>query len=105
MFRVASRNSTINRDAGVTEQDFLVRLRDGGGMVAELPVTDLMRIPHLYSAGRPYTVLQSIRIPVAQLAASTPGFDRTTVEAVELETSVTGHATGSIAISDFAAGD
>lgn len=105
MFRVASRNSTINRDAGVTEQDFLVRLRDGGGMVAELPVSNLMRIPHLYSAGRPYTVLQSIRIPVARLAASTPGFDRASVEAVELETSVPGHATGSIAISDFAAGD
>lgn len=72
-FRVVSRWSTWN--TGKIEQVFTMRLEDTDGDLAELPVGDVQPIPHLYPAYSVTEILQTVRIPLAQMTAYNPDLD------------------------------
>jgi hypothetical protein len=98
-FRVVSRRSTLND--GISEQEFLVRLVDADGTVVEFPVTDIRRIPQLYTSNAQKEILQTVRVPLAELATWTPGFDRAALGRFQLEMTVAGHARGSVLVTDI----
>ena len=98
-FRVVSRRSTLN--AGLSEQGFLVRLVDAGGTVVEFPVGDVRRISHLYPSNAQKEILQTVRVPLAELATRTPGFDRAALARLQLEMTVAGHTRGSALVTDI----
>lgn len=98
-FRVVSRVSTLND--GLTEQEFAVRLTDADGTVVEFPVSTVRRVPHLYAAEQRFEVLQTVRVPLAPLAAWTPGFEPTGLARFELVTGLAGHTRGSLLVTDL----
>jgi hypothetical protein len=98
-FRVTSRFSTWNE--GRTEQDFVLRLIDADGDTYEVPVTEVRPIPHIYVANNVREVLQTVRLPLAQVDRSVD-LDRLT--AFELDFSRDGRR-GSVLVTDVELAD
>ncbi|MBI5500835.1 MAG: HYR domain-containing protein [Deltaproteobacteria bacterium] len=98
-FRMVSRRSTLND--GIVEQLFLVRLVDGDGTTVEFPLTDVRRVPHLYTSNDVKEMLQTVRVPLPALAAFTPGFDLGGLGRFELEMTAAGHTRGSVLVTDL----
>jgi hypothetical protein len=96
--RAVSRRSTFNM--GLTEQDFAIRVTDGAGATAELLLSEIGRLPHLYVSSNPVEHLSTIRVPFSVLTEVNPAFDPATLSALELEMTTAGHTTGSIYITD-----
>ena len=96
-FRVVSRRSTLND--GITEQLFLVRLADADGTTVEFPISDVRRLPQLYTSNDIKEILQTVRIPLAAVAA--PGFDPAALGRFELEMTAAGHSRGSVLVTDL----
>lgn len=97
-FRVVSRNSGLN--AGLEAQEFLVRLRDTGGAEIEVLLSSLARVPHLYQAYNQREVLQTVRLPLDEVRALSPELDLGALGELEIETSVAGHESGSVILTD-----
>ncbi|MCK9462045.1 MAG: HYR domain-containing protein [Proteobacteria bacterium] len=96
-FRVVSRTHAWNN--GLAEQNFGARLRDGDGDAAEIEVADVQPIPHLYGADDVREVLQTVRIPLADLVAANPELDVAALASFELFFSVDG-GRGAILVTD-----
>ena len=97
-FRITSRQSMLN--AGRTVQDLLVRVVDAAGTTAELRLSDVQRIPHLYATNVLREMLQTVRVPLAQLVGVAPTLDVTRLARVELEATVAGFTMGSVLVTD-----
>jgi hypothetical protein len=97
-FRVVSRDSRLN--TGIEEQEILVRLEDTGGAAAEVLLSSLARVPHLYQAYNQREVLQTVRLPLDEVRALSPELDLGSLGELELETSIAGHESGSVIVTD-----
>jgi hypothetical protein len=97
-FRVVSRTDSWND--GVEAQSFGVRLADGEGDTAEVEVADVQTIPHLYSADDVREVLQTVRVPLADLLATNPDLDLAALDRFELYFPIDG-AQGAILVTDI----
>lgn len=97
--RAVSRFSTFNSSTGAA-QNFIVRVVDGAGEVAQMRLTSFSRLPHLYVNRNPIEILQTIRIPLAILPEDNPDFDPSTVSSLELEMTLASHPRGSIYVTD-----
>jgi hypothetical protein len=99
-FRVVSRLSTLN--TGLAEQDFLVRVSDTSGVTAELPLSDVKVLRHLYPQTQDaiWEILETVRIPVARLLDYAPTLDLGSLEAVEFEMTALDHS-GSVIVTDL----
>jgi hypothetical protein len=97
-FRVVSRTQSFN--SGLAEQNFGVRLADGDGDTAEIDAADVQTIPHLYSAWDVREVLQTVRVPLAEMVALNPDLDLASLDRAELYFSVDG-GRGSILVTDL----
>ena len=98
--RVASRSSSLN-PADRASQDFVVQLTDASGNTAAAMASEVTTIPHLYPSLIARAVLQTVRIPLAGLAArSTPPLDLHHLRRVEVALSVAGLAQGSLLLDD-----
>ncbi len=99
-FRVVSRLSTLN--TGLTEQDFFVRVIDVAGNQAQLPLSDIKVLRHLY----PQTnnalreILETVRIPMARLLEVEPALDLGALEALELDMTALDRS-GSVIVTDL----
>jgi peptide-methionine (R)-S-oxide reductase len=80
--RFASRAATIN--AGIEEHDFSIRVTDGRGTSASVPVSEVGRVPAVYPAFRPLEVLGTVRVPFARLRAVSPTLDLSALARVEV---------------------
>lgn len=99
-FRVVSRLSTLN--TGLTEQDFYVRVIDTAGNQAELQLSDIKVLRHLYpqtNAGL-LEILETVRIPVARLLELEPALDLGSLDALELEMTALDRS-GSVIVTDL----
>lgn len=96
--RFASRAATIN--AGIEEHDFSIRVTDGRGTSASVPVSEVGRVPAVYPAFRPLEVLGTVRVPFARLRAVSPTLDLSALARVEVVMPISGSPTGSIWIAD-----
>jgi hypothetical protein len=101
-FRTVSRTHSWN--SGLDAQDFGARLTDGDGDSAEIEVADVQTIPHLYDAYDEREVLQTVRVPLAQLVADNPDFYVDSLDVLELFMSVDG-GRGSILVTDVELAD
>jgi hypothetical protein len=101
-FRVVSRAHAWN--TGLAAQNFGVRLADGDGDTAEIEVADVQTIPHLYSADDVREVLQTVRVPLAEMTAQNPELDVAALDRAELYFSVDG-GRGSILVTDVELAD
>ena len=79
----------------------MLRVRDADGSAAEIPLSSVRRVPHLYDANLVFEVLQTIRIPLAQLAASSPELNLLALASLEMSMGMPGHETGSIVVTDI----
>jgi hypothetical protein len=102
-FRVVSRYSTLN--TGRTEQEFTMRLRDGSGHQAEMLLSEIRRIEHLYSGNLALEVLQTVRIPWSTVREIEPAFDVSSLSAFEVEMTVAGNTRGSVLVTDVEIAD
>lgn len=82
-FRVTSRWSTWN--VGRDEQTFTIRVVDQDGDAAELLVSDVQPIPHIYVANNIREVLQTVRVPLDRLVAVQPDLDLDRLAALEFD--------------------
>ena len=96
-FRVVSRDNTWND--GRTEQAFWMRVADADGDEAALAVEDVQPIRHLYVADDVREILQTVRVPLAELVAANPDLDLDALEAFELDFSPDG-ASGSVLVTE-----
>ena len=98
--RVVSRLSSLN--TGLTEQDFLVRVIDTSGVEAELPLSDVKVLRHLYPQTNDaiWEVLETVRIPVARLLEYAPTLDLGSLEALEFEMTALDRS-GSVIVTDL----
>jgi len=96
-FRVVSRWSTWNTDH--TEQNFWMRLADDDGDAAEFLTADVQTVPHLYPTYDPREILQTVRIPLADLAAQNPDLDLDALASFELAFDYGGDR-GSVLVTD-----
>jgi hypothetical protein len=97
--RVVSRRSTFND--GFDEQSFWVRVVDADGGLAEVLAPELARIPHLYPTNYAREILQTIRLPLADITALNPDLDVAALAAIELEMDAPGHPRGSVLVTDL----
>lgn len=99
-FRVVSRFSSLNE--GLSEQDFLVRVIDTAGAQAELPLSEVKTLRHLYphTTGSIFEILETVRIPVERLLAAEPTLDVGSLEALEFEMTALDRS-GSVIITDL----
>lgn len=99
-FRVVSRLSSLN--TGLTEQDFFVRVIDTSGVEAELPLSDVKVLRHLYPQTNDaiWEVLETVRIPVARLLDYAPTLDLGSLEALEFEMTALDRS-GSVIVTDL----
>lgn len=82
VLRMASPGDALNDGREVW--GLRVRLRDGRRRSAEVPLSVAEPVPHLYDAFSPFTLLQSVRLPLASFAAVDPGLDLSRLAAIEL---------------------
>jgi len=101
-FRTVSRNHSWN--TGLAEQNFGVRLSDGDGDAAEIEVADVQAIPHLYGADDVREVLQTVRVPLAELVVLNPDLDLDALDLFELYFSVDA-GRGAILVTDIELAD
>ena len=99
-FRVVSRLSTLNTE--LVEQDFLVRVIDTAGHAAELPLSDVKVLRHLYPQTQDaiWEILETVRIPVARLLDYEPLLDLGSLEALEFEMTALDRS-GSVIVTDL----
>jgi hypothetical protein len=99
-FRVVSRLSSLN--TGLVEQDFLVRVIDSAGNRAELPLSDVKILRHLYpqTNAELLEILETVRIPVGRLLEYEPVLDLGSLEALELEMTALDRS-GSVIVTDL----
>lgn len=97
-FRITSRQSTLN--TGRTFQDLVVRVLDASGVTAELRLSDVQRVPHLYPTRMLREILQTVRVPLAQLVEAAPALDVAHLARFELEATVPGFTMGSLLVTD-----
>jgi hypothetical protein len=102
-FRVVSRASSYN--SGEVDQDFFVRVVDAGGDAAEVLVSSVRRVPHLYSGYDVREILQTVRVPIAALAEANAALDLDALQTFELEMTAPGHGRGSVLITDLEVAD
>lgn len=98
-FRLTSRWSRLNE--GIERQDFLIRVVDNAGATAELPLSRLQRVPHLYQTSVIREVLQTVRVPLTLLEELEPSLDVGDLARLELEMTAAGHGQGSILLSEL----
>jgi hypothetical protein len=98
-FRVTSRRSTLN--TGIAEQEFGIRLVDADGTAVDLLLSDVTRVPHLYASNFQREMLQTVRVPLAEIAAWTPGFEPGALSRLELQVGVAGRVNGSFLVTDI----
>ncbi|MGE0786127.1 MAG: hypothetical protein AB7S26_10590 [Sandaracinaceae bacterium] len=96
--RFASRLATIND--GITEHDFVIRVRDAAGTSAEVPLTEVGRLPHGYPSNFALEVLTTLRVPFTAMLARAPGLDVAHLTSLEVEWPGAGSAQGSIWMAD-----
>lgn len=96
-FRVVSRVSTLN--TGLDTQEFTIRVTDSGGEQAELLLSDVKTIEHLYPGNAVREILETVRVPTAMLSADNPALDLGSLALLELE--MTAMPTGSVIVTDF----
>ena len=99
-FRVVSRRSTLNE--GLDEQDFVVRVTDTNGGEVELALSEIDPLAHLYPHSNPYEVMETVRLPLAELA--TRGVDLDTIESLQLEMTALDRS-GSVIVADIELAD
>lgn len=99
-FRISSRDAAEN--AGRTAQDFTVRLVDRGGLNADIQVSEMEEVPHLFQARRPYEILQTIRMPVSQFVERTPDLRVDDLVRMELMFNERNPRAGEVAITRIA---
>lgn len=99
-FRVVSRLSSLN--TGLTEQDFYIRVIDTAGVVAELPLSDVKVLRHLYPQTNDaiWEILETVRIPVARLLDYAPTLDLGSLDALEFEMTALDRS-GSVIVTDL----
>lgn len=99
-FRVVSRYSSLND--GLEEQDFLVRVIDSAGAVAELSLSEVKVLRHLYphSAAALLEILETVRIPLERLLQAEPALDLASLDALEFEMTALDRS-GSVIITDL----
>lgn len=99
-FRVVSRLSSLN--TGLVEQDFLVRVIDAAGNQAELPLSDVKVLRHLYPQTNDaiWEVLETVRIPVARLLDYEPALDLGSLQALEFDMTALDRS-GSVIVTDL----
>ena len=76
----------------------MLRVRDAVGSAAEIPLSSVGRVPHLYDAN---LVFETVRIPLARLAASSPELNLLALASLEMSMGMPGHETGSIVVTDI----
>ena len=99
-FRVVSRRSSLNTEAGIETQEFYIRVYDADGDVAEMLLSDIKTINHLYPANTPREILQTVRIPLNDIVAINPDVDLNALDVLELDMTATGLA-GSVIVADI----
>ena len=96
--RVVSRRSLLNN--GLEENDFFVRLRDGGGNVAEVLLSDAKPLRHLYPHSDPLEVLETFQLRLEWFVDAEPALDLGDLAALEFDMTATGED-GSVIVSDI----
>ena len=96
-FRVVSRVSTLN--TGLDTQEFTIRVLDSGGEAAELLLSEIKTVEHLYGGNAVREILETVRVPTAMLTADNPALDLGSLASLELE--MTSMPTGSVIVTDF----
>jgi hypothetical protein len=99
-FRVVSRLSSLNTD--LVEQDFLVRVIDGAGNRAELPLSDVKTLRHLYPQTNDglLEILETVRLPVERLLEYEPALELGSLQALEFEMTALDRS-GSVIVTDL----
>lgn len=98
--RVVSRLSTLNN--GLVEQDFYLRVVDTAGNQAQLPLSDVKVLRHLYPQTNDaiWEVLETVRVPVERLLEVEPALDLASLEALEFEMTALDRS-GSVIVTDL----
>ncbi len=96
-FRIVSRWSTWN--TGRVEQNFWMRVADGDGDQASFLTADVQPIWHIYPTYDVREVLQTVRIPLADLALQNPDLDLDSLATFQLDW-VDDDAQGSVLVTD-----
>jgi hypothetical protein len=96
--RVVSRRSSLNTYLEV--QDFSIRLYDADCNVAELVLSDVKTLYHLYPTNYSREILQTARIRLDDLLAINPDLDLTSLDVFELEMNVLDRS-GSVIVTDL----
>jgi hypothetical protein len=78
----------------------VIRVRDAAGTEVEALLSDHKAIPHLYPQQNPTEILETVRIPLADLVARQPALDLSALGELELEMTALDHA-GSVIVTDF----
>jgi len=97
-FRVVSRQSTLN--SGLSVQDFRIRISDTNGEVAAFLLSDYKTLNHQYPANQPWGVLQTVRIPITDLAMLNPNIDPASLDSLEFEMTALDRS-GAVAVTNF----
>ena len=97
-FRIASRNEHWNQ--GRETHDAWLVIEDNDGDEVRLLMSDLQRIPHGHEGSHETDILQTVRLPIAQLLSGTSDLNLDTTHAVRIEFPGDG-LRGSIYISDI----
>jgi hypothetical protein len=99
--RVASRVAPTNTDGPGAPVDFEIALVDAGGHRGASLASAVTSVENLYASPYPRAVLQTVRLALPGLAAaSSPAVDLHHLEQIEIATSATGQASGSILVTD-----
>jgi hypothetical protein len=99
--RVASRPAPTNTNAAGAPVDFEIAIVDASGHRASSLASQVTTIPNLYVSSYPRAVLQTVRLALPGLASSaTPAVDLHHLQSIQLATSATGQASGSILVTD-----
>jgi len=97
-FRIVSRVSTWN--TGRIQQNPWLRIADGDGDTASVLLEDVQPVWHLYPADNIREILQTVRIPLADLVAQNADLDLDDLDAFELDFSYDGDR-GSVLVTDI----
>jgi len=100
-FRVASRDVSWNN--GRAEHGFTVIVEDEDGDTASFDVRERTPVPHLYSAYDQREVLQTIRLPFAEVEGVNPAVNTTRIARVSLDFG-TDSLSGSVLLTDLQLG-
>lgn len=97
-FRVTARTSSLN---GGAPQDFSVTVADAAGTTATILVGDVQLVPYLYPSNVPRNILQTVRIPLADLVGLAPSLALSRLAELRFSMPGGGPAAGSILITDL----